>query len=373
MADLLDDRTNLLLLQEICAGNGLEVNLTQLSKRLKRHRNTIRERVRSLLSHKVIDRPVVPFLGLFRERPLLVVVYADLPEDARVSKWIKEDMNIFGAYRVREGDYNMMLFEFHSDVWSYHVWRDSLVPDGKIPARRGRTASNTLYLSNRLVTKYQPNTAIQLIEEQFAKPRQTTINDYVIDELALDVMRCLLEGKGIKVNENFLSKKIGVHRSTIRRRILKMEEEGIIHPPLCRFPLFFTPSNFLLVFSMLEVKEPRKFMNDVTNDPHVSLAYNISEGRYNMLLFESHVDMESYLRWESSYEAKYPECFGSIKNNYLSPRMTISIDQQKVSLGIIAEKLKALGAKPTHARRKDDTSRVSRGSSRPPLPSSAFR
>jgi predicted transcriptional regulator len=372
MSDLLDDRTNLLLLQEICAGNGLEVNLTQLSKRLKRHRNTIRERVRSLLSHRVIDRPVVPFLGLFRERPLLVVVYADLPEDARVSKWIKEDMNIFGAYRIREGDYNMMLFEFHSDVWSYHVWRDSLVPNGKIPARTGRSPSDTLYLSNRLITKYQPSTAIRLIEEQFGKSREIVINDCVLDKLALDVLKCLLEGKGIKVNENALSKKIGVHRSTIRRRIWRMEEMGLIHRPLCRFPLLFTPANFLLVFSMLEVKDPRKFINDIANDPHVSLAYNISKGRFNTLLFESHADIESYLRWESSYESKYPGCFGSIKNNYLSPRMTISIDQQKVSLGIIAERLKELDAKP-HSHEKQDTSRASRASSRPPLPSSAFR
>jgi DNA-binding Lrp family transcriptional regulator len=247
------------------------------------------------------------------------------------------------------------------------------VPDGKIPARRGRTASNTLYLSNRLITKYQPSTAIHLIEEQFAKSRQITINDCVLDKLALDVLMCLLDGKGIKVNENFLSKKLGVHRSTIRRRISKMEEEGLIHSPLCRFPLLFTPSNFLLVFSMLEVKDPRKFMSDVANDPHVSLAYSISEGRYNTLLFESHADIESYLRWESSYETKCPECFGSIKNNYLSPRMTISIDQQKVSLGIIAEKLRQLGGKPSHARRREDTSRVSRASTRPPLPSSAFR
>lgn len=343
------------MLQEICAGNGLDVNLTQLSKRLKRHRNTIRERVRTLISHKVVDRPVVPFLGLFSERPLLVVVYADLPEDTRVAKWIREDENIFGAYRVREGDYNMMLFEFHSDVSSYHVWRSSLVPDGKIPARRGRTPSNALYLSNRLITKYQPSAAIHLIEEQFAKSRQIVINDCVLDKLALDVLTCLLEGKGIKVNENFLSKKLGVHRSTIRRRISKMREEGLIHSPLCRFPLLFTPSNFLLVFSMLEVKEPHKFISDMQKDPHVSLAYNISEGRYNMLLFESHADIESYLRWESSYETKYPECFGSIKNNYLSPRMTITIDQQKVSLGIIAEKLRHLEEKPNHARRRQDT------------------
>jgi DNA-binding Lrp family transcriptional regulator len=345
MPDLLDDPRNLMLLHEVCSGNGLDVNFSGLSKRLKRHRNTIRTRVSSLLSYRIIDRPIVPFLALFRERPLLVVVYADLPEDARVSKWIREDTNVFGAYRVREGDYNMMLFEFHKDIWSYHVWRDALVAEGKIPDRRQRTPSNALYLSNELIVKYQPSAAIDLIEEQFHATGEVTINGYVLDEIALKVLRNILEGNGVKVNENFLSKKLDMHRSTIRRRIERMQDAGIIHHALCRFPLFFTPSNFLMIFSMLEVREPRKFMKDIANDPHVSLAYNISEGRYNTLLFECHADIESYLRWERSYENKYPGCFGSIKNSYLSPRMTVSIDQQKVSLGIIGQRLKQLGTR----------------------------
>ena len=121
-----------------------------------------------------------------------------------------------------------------------------------------------------------------------------------------------------------------------------MQEEGLIHRPLCRFPLFFAPSNYLLVFSMLEVREPHEFLNDISKDPHVSLAHNISEGRYNVLLFEAQTDIEGYLRWEGGYEAKYPNCLGSIKNTYLSPRMTISIDQQKVSLGIIRERLRQI-------------------------------
>ena len=96
---------------------------------------------------------------------------------------------------------------------------------------------------------------------------------------------------------------------------------------------------------MLEVRKPRQFLSDIAKDPHVTLAYNISEGRYNVLLFECHMDIEDYLRWENSYGTKYPACFGSIKNNYLSPRMTLSIDQQKVSLGIIRQRLRKLEAK----------------------------
>jgi hypothetical protein len=83
-------------------------------------------------------------------------------------------------------------------------------------------------------------------------------------------------------------------------------------------------------------------MHDIHSDPHISLAYRISEGRYNILLFEAHLSLEDYLRWESCYNARHPGCFGSIKNTYLTPRMTISIDQQKVSLGVIDERLEEL-------------------------------
>jgi len=119
IADLLKDKINLNLLKNICSGNGLDVNLSYLSRHLKRHRNSIRERVRKLLKNGIIDRPIFPFFGLFMEYPLLVSAYADLPDNERVHEWLKNDRNVFAAFRVREGEYNTMLFEFHKSVWHY--------------------------------------------------------------------------------------------------------------------------------------------------------------------------------------------------------------------------------------------------------------
>lgn len=133
LADLLKDKLNLLLLRNICSGNGLDVNLSYLSRHLRRHRNSIRERVRNLLSQKIIDRPIIPFFGLFIEYPLLVSAYADLPDSEKVNEWLRRDRNVFAAFRVREGEYNTILFEFHKSVWHYHIWRDNLVRENKIP------------------------------------------------------------------------------------------------------------------------------------------------------------------------------------------------------------------------------------------------
>ena len=100
-AIMLQDELNLQLLSKLCSGEGLSINLSYLSRKLRRHRNTIRERVRELITFKVIDRPVYPFLALFKQRPVLIAVYADLPDDEKVRNWLKEDTNIFAAFRIR--------------------------------------------------------------------------------------------------------------------------------------------------------------------------------------------------------------------------------------------------------------------------------
>ena len=346
MPDLLSDELNLEILRRICAGTGLDVNLRQLSKILRHHRNTIRDRARALLQGGIVDRPVFPFIELFREYPLLVLVYADLPDDERVMEWLRTDRHIFAAFRVREGDYNMMLFEFHRSVEDYMTWRSLLAEEGRIPEREVRIPSAPYYVSNTLILKYDPNAPIELIRREVGEEGCFRVYDRSLDELSVEVLNCLVKGYGIKVNESLLSGQVGVHRATLRRRIEQMLKENIIHNPICRFPHFFAPPGFILVTSMMEVKRRiRDFEGEILRDPHVTLAYRISQGRYNLLLFEAHRSLEDHLAWESSYESRYPGCFGSIKNNYLSPRMALSIDQQKVSLGAIEERLRNLREK----------------------------
>ncbi|MBS7626287.1 Lrp/AsnC family transcriptional regulator [Candidatus Bathyarchaeota archaeon] len=343
---------NLRLLKRLCTGNGLSINLSYLSRHLRKHRNTIRERVRELTRNEVIDRPVFPFLALFKECPILVAVYADLPDDEKVQDWLRTDNNIFAAFRVREGEYNMMLFELHKSLWSYHTWREAIVREGKIPGRGERVPSTALYLSNELIEKYEPQAPVQLITEGFKNGQIREINGVELDDLTLDILTHLVNGEGISVNENLIAKELGVHRRTVSERVRKLIDAGVIMGPVCRFPSFFVPPNFLLIFSLIELRRDyEKFIREIHSDPHVSLAYRISEGRYNVLLFEAHLNLENYLKWESSYSAKFPNCFGSIKNTYLSPRMTISIDQQKVSLSIIEEKLRTLEKTKSEKRR----------------------
>jgi hypothetical protein len=45
------------------------------------------------------------------------------------------------------------------------------------------------------------------------------------------------------------------------------------------------------------------------------------------------------MEWERSLSKRFPSSIGHVDVTYLSPKMKILIDQQKVSLGIIEERL----------------------------------
>lgn len=341
MQDLLKDRLNLRLLKLVCSGSGVQVNINYLSKKFGKHRKTVKDRVANLISHGLVDRAVCPFLGLFMELPLLVTVYADLPNDRKTTDWMKKDSHIFGAFRIRQEEYNTLLLMFHKGVLDYQTWRESLIESGKIPERAGRHPSNASYFPTGAVMKYKPGAGIELIEKEFLRRKKAgkklRMEGSEMDELALSILKCLVNGEGLKINENWLSEKLGVHRKTVANRIAAMTRAGLILPPVCRFPSFFMPPGFLLVLSLVEFNEPgEKAMARMANDPHVSLAFRISMGRYNALMFSAHPKIEEHLAWDAEQD------FGAAKIIYLTSRMTVSIDQQKVSLAVIDEKLTEL-------------------------------
>ncbi|MDI6917428.1 MAG: hypothetical protein QMC80_06490 [Thermoplasmatales archaeon] len=87
---------------------------------------------------------------------------------------------------------------------------------------------------------------------------------------------------------------------------------------------------------MIEVKKSiDKILKAIEVDNHVPLALEIGTGRYNLLLFGTFFTVEEHFEWEEEYDRRFPGCFGAVKKIYLSPNMTYSIDQQKVSLNII--------------------------------------
>lgn len=339
--DLLNDLLNLQILELVCKGEGISFNISQLSDQLKRHRSTIKKRIDSLLDSKVIGDPVCPFLYLRYEYPLFVVVFADFPNYKAVENWIQTDEHIFAAYNIREEEYNILIIEFHESLTHYQQWRENL--KGKIPSRENRRASTSMFFSNELQIKYAPDITVKVLERYFEKYNKLTINGYKMDKLDLEILKCLLKGEGIKINENHLSKQLNSHRKTIENRIKKLLSEEIIQTPRCLFPQFFLPSNLLLVFSLVDIKDLNdKIYEKFSNDHHIPLIFKVSMGKYNVLIFSAHESIDTFLEWNIEYRQSFPDIFGIEKISYLSPRMVKFVDMQKIAMGIIKKKLKAI-------------------------------
>jgi len=80
MSELLEDADNLKLMEELVSGNAVSVNISELSRILGKHRNTIKKSVEAVFEHNILEQPFYPFHGLYRVYPLLAVVKLDIPD-----------------------------------------------------------------------------------------------------------------------------------------------------------------------------------------------------------------------------------------------------------------------------------------------------
>jgi len=343
---LLEDEINLRLLRRVVSGECVSVNINALSRILRRHRTTVRKELLSLLQSRVIDRPICPFLGLYREYPLLVIVRADLPDEKPVRDWIVEDPHIFAAYWSRHGEYNMLLFIYHRDVLGYQLWREALVEERRIPPRETRTPSNSIYVSNQLMIKYDPSATISLMDAEVKKKGKIEINELKLEAEQFNILKHLVSSRVFKINENLLSRQLGIHRKTVLSRFDRLLKEGWISEPTCRFPDFLCPPSYVLAYAMFDIVKGRdRIHRALQSDPHVSMALRVSIGGYNAIVFSAHPDISEHMDWEHELSRRFPGCIGRVDATYLSPRNKITIDQQYVSLCAIDNRLARMGAR----------------------------
>jgi predicted transcriptional regulator len=340
--NLLEDELNLQLLSNICSGEGVHVNINELSRILKKHRNTIRERVNQLFDHSIISKPIYPFSWLYKEYPLMIIARADLPRDDITGNFIEKDPHIFAAFFKKDEEFNTLLIEYHKDLHSYLMWTDAVVHEGKLPPQETRYPTDAMFFSNQTFIKYNPEHLILLIENDYDRI-QRRLNGYELDTLSLQILKKLMNGEGIQTNEYVLAERLNIHRKTVERRIQSLLKENIISPPVCRFPRFVVPPDYTLVMSLVELKKQHEKVEKAwRNDPHIPLVLRASTGRYTHLVFSGFYWIKDHIAWEEKYNQDCTGCIGAIKNTYLSPSMMFSIDQQFVALEIIKHRLEKM-------------------------------
>ncbi len=345
MSRLLDDSLNVELLRLICSGTGVEINISELSERLGKHRNTIASRVEKLFSRGIIDRPFHPLPYLFKEFPLLVFEKANLPRNRKTNTWIESEPNIWAAFFVKDEEYNTLLIELHEDLHTYHLWREqnfnaesiALAPEQEY------VSSEAIYLSTKTIIKNDPVAPIETMKADFEKFPQMNIYGLTMDQTYLDLMEALILGNGVWTNPNSLARELDVHRVTVQRRLDLLLQEDIISSPVSRFPRMWAPPEYFIVLSLIELKRQKdRIFKTLMKDSHVSLMVLNSAGKYDLLTISSFYRLRDHLTWEESFDQRFSGSIGAVKNLYLSPSMTFSIHQQYVPLVYLEKRLERL-------------------------------
>ena len=349
MSELLNDPLNVDILRLACAGQCVDINVSELSTILGKHRTTIQSRLDNLFQYEIIDSPFLPFRWLLNELPFFVIEKIKLPRDEKTNLWIELDPQILAAFFVKEEEYNTLMIEQHKDLYDYQLWKERMSSEEKVSLKHGIDfiPSEPYYLSTRALSKYKPEASIQIFKANYKEGRHSQIKGLELDDVYVDLLEALLSGKGIHVNPNSLAKALGVNRKTIQRRLDILLEEKIVLPPVCRFPKIWAPPDYFLVISLLEItKNKNKIVKILTEDPRITMLFRANVGRYNLLSFNSFYKMDDYLAWEETYDQRFPDTFGAVKNFYLSPAMTFAINQQYVSLEYLnAQKERLRGKK----------------------------
>ena len=339
----LKNEFTLRLLQLLCSGEGVDFNISSLSKKFQKHRNTIKERLKQLLDHNIVEKPYFPFQWLFTEYPLLVISKDKFYRDDNTKRFIENDPHILAAYYFQEEIYNTLTLAFFEDLYYYETWSDNILEEGKIIKEEDRHPPDAAFFSTKRILKFDTSAPFRVIANGFKKGEIDEIGGLKLDNLSMNILKMILTGNSIRINENLLARKLDVHRNTIIRQMQTLMREGIISKPVSRFPRLLVPPDFMLIFSLVEIKRRcNEVEGFIRRDAHVPLMIKCNVGRYNYLVAGTFRTVEDHLGWQEKYNQNFQNCIEAIKSTYLSPAMTFSINQNRVCLELIKKKLNQL-------------------------------
>lgn len=327
-----DDLVCLKLLEQLVNGIGVEINITELSKIFDKHRNTIAHKINKFFEHKILEKPFCSFTHIFDKHSIMVIEKGDFPRDVKTNTWIKNDSSIWNAYCIKEEEYNTLLLILIDDLFTYNKWHESIVEESKITFGERIFPSEPLFLSTKSIFKFNPTESFRLLETNFNSTHDVLINGLKFDELSINLLGALLNGQGIRINENYLARQLHVNRRTAQRRIDSLLENNIICQPVCRFPNLWAPPDYFQILSLVEIKKDKhQIIQYLKQDPHVPFLITANYQRYNVVFFSVFKMMNEYLLWQENYDQQFPDSFGAIKNTFVSPAMTFQQDPEYIS------------------------------------------
>jgi len=341
--DHMSNELSLRVLRHLVSGEGVAVNINSLSKALDMHRATAGKRVQWLFDNHILDPPTCSFPQVFKEFPLFVLAWADIPRTEQALEFFKDETNIFAAFSCMEGPYNTLLMEFFKDMDSYQNWRERIVTEQKLPSRDKRAPAEVQMFSNNLAFKYNPTCFLRDMQVEFRMRGKVELGGHVMDQSTFPIFQALMKGEHIRVRSTFMAKELDQDSRKISRRVQMLRDDGFISGPRCYFPNLLVPPGHNMIVSLLEVKEQKELVKRaIMMDNHVPRALRISSRRYNMLVLSAFAKVEEFFEWGEALKDRFGDDIGGIQNTILSSKMVHTIKTQKVSLGIIERRLRKI-------------------------------
>ena len=347
MSEILENVDNLKIIASLVTGDSVVINYSELGRKLSKNRGTIQERVERLLEYNIISPPSFPFYYLFNVYPLALLTNMDIPDcvecQPRIKKWIMDDPRIIAAYKFRQGEYGTLIFTLHRDMKEAHNWM-SMLPYTletvyHVEKEHATFNSNTIYLSNELLLKYDPSTSINILERDSRKG-EVCLNGYCLDRLDLQILRLLLTGKGIKYNRNKVSQTSGLHSSTVEKRVNQMLKEKILLDPVCRFSNIFTPPGYLLSYMLVNLQQPMDTgVSSLLLNENIPIMWKTVYSKYNLLMFHLHTNLHDLYGDIDSGRESY-KIIEKAQARYLSHDALKRFSPKNLSLHYIASKIR---------------------------------
>ncbi len=303
------------ILSQLCLGGGVFVNMHRLSKNLNCHRNTVRSRVRMLLDKRIIHRPRCFYNPLLENRSLISIDFVDCPV-SEVSDVVRKP-NVVGVYRIHKGEHNTLILGFWENVLSHKVWEGNYFYKNNSVG-----GTESVYIPSEFIIKMNFNGILPRLIEKKAR----VFGSVVLDDLAFKILCYLVRGDFLWINEHAISKKVGVHRKTVKRRISSYFENNIIKKPRCYFHSYFTPPHRLMVVSLFESRNPRFLRTYFKRDPHIIMLAKINHFNYTHLVLSSHNSITTYSKWSDSFQTAFKDIVGGPDVSFVPSENVLKAD-----------------------------------------------
>ncbi len=347
VSEIIDNVANLKIIDSLVKGDSVVINYSELGRKLSKNRGTIQERVERLLENNIIMPPSFPFYHLFAAYPLLLLTNMDIPDcvecQPRIKQWIQEDPQIVAAYKFRQGEYGTLIFTLHRNLKEAHEWLAMLPPTLEniyhVEKEHATFNSNTIYLSNELLLKYDPSTSINVLERD-SKKGDIVLNGYRLDKLDISILRYLLTGKGIKYNRNQVTAATGLHSRTIEKRVDQMLKNKVLLNPVCRFSELFNPPGYLLSYMLVHLEHPMETsLNSLLINENIPVIWKTIHSKYNLLMFHIHTNINDLYGNVDVNRESY-KVLEKAQARYLSHDPLKDFSPKKLSLHYIENKIK---------------------------------